>query len=360
MERRDHDRVPRHESFWPETITRWQAEGLDGDADDVLRLLGSDFASLCWLWPQAFPGSHRVLSEDEETRVVRESNGRIARYWKHRSGTPEHLGFECDSRQTWHGTFKPALLKHWHQLDVDAAVARCEQARRDGKWSHLTGVETFEETRQMLGDEVTLMAMIEDPEWIIDVSRTFTDVLLQNFQLVLDRGARPDGLWIYGDMAFKTATMCSPAMYRQLVWPDHRRLADFAHRNGMKCIYHTDGNVNGVMDLYVEAGFDCLQPLEAKAGMDVRDLVPRYGDRLSFFGNMDVMVMATNDPVAIEHEIAAKLAVARRHSGYLYHSDHSVPPSVSWQTYQRIIAWVDQYGRYDAAHGSHDPERIPP
>ena len=33
----------------------------------------------------------------------------------------------------------------------------------------------------------------------------------------------------------------------------------------MKFIYHTDGNVNAVLPLYLEAGFDCLQPLEAKA-----------------------------------------------------------------------------------------------
>ena len=36
MERRDQDRIPRHESFWPETITRWAGEGLVGGAEAVL------------------------------------------------------------------------------------------------------------------------------------------------------------------------------------------------------------------------------------------------------------------------------------------------------------------------------------
>jgi len=114
----------------------------------------------------------------------------------------------------------------------------------------------------------------------------------------------------------------------------------------MKFIYHTDGDVNGVIDLYIAAGFDCLQPLECKAGMDIRRLAPRYGDRLSFFGNVDVMELLTNNRTRIEAEVKAKLAAGMATKGYIYHSDHSVPPQVSWSTYQFIISLLDQYGQY--------------
>ena len=153
-------------------------------------------------------------------------------YWKHRSGTPEHLGFECDCRETWEMRFKPALLKNWLQLDPAGAARNFANAQKQGKWTFLSGVEGFEESRQMIGDEVTLIAMADDPEWIIDVSKTFTDVVLRNFDAVMATGIQPDGLWVYGDMAFKTATMCSPAMYRELIWPDHKRMADWAHARG--------------------------------------------------------------------------------------------------------------------------------
>ena len=346
MERRDQDRIPRHESFWPETITRWQGEGLAGDATTVLQLLESDFHSLCWCWPVPYPGSDRLISEDAETKVIRDGQGKRVRYWKNKSGTPEHLGFECDSREVWEKTFKPALLKNAMQLDVNGALESFQLGRRSEKWTHLTGVESFEETRALMGDEITLMAMVEEPEWLVDVATTFTDVTLRNFDAVLAAGVRPDGLWIYGDMAFKTATMCSPAMYRELFWPQHKRLADWAHANGMKLIFHTDGNINGVMDLYIEAGFDCIQPIETKAGMDIRDLSPRYGDRLSFFGNIDVMLMISNDPGLIEQEIISKFAAGKAAKGYAYHSDHSVPPQVTWKTYQFIIDCVKRHGSY--------------
>lgn len=345
MERRDHDRIPRHDSFWAETLARWQGEGLAGD---VLQLLESDFHTLCWCWPQAFPGVEQLLSEDGDTKVVRDGQGKRVRYWKNKSGTPEHLGFECDSREAWEKTFKPALLANALQINPDEVAKSFRQGRAADKWTHLTGVESFEETRSLMGDEITLMAMAEEPEWLVDVASTFTDVTLHNFEAVLATGIRPDGLWIYGDMAFKTSTMCSPAMYRELFWPQHKRLADWAHSHGMKLIFHTDGNVNGVIDLYIEAGFDCLQPLETKAGMDVRTLAPRYGDRLAFFGNIDVMVMISNDRDRIEEEIRSKFAAGMATNGYAYHSDHSVPPQVSWETYRFIIDCVNRYGSYEA------------
>ena len=190
------------------------------------------------------------------------------------------------------------------------------------------------------------MAMIEDPAWVRDIVTVHTDIVLRSFDALLATGVQPDGVWIYGDMAFNHATMCSPAMYRDLVWPAHKRMADWAHAHGMKFIYHTDGRVTGVLDLYIAAGFDCLQPIEAKAGMDIRKFAPTHGDRLAMFGNIDVMIMGTNDLDLIEEEIRTKFAAGMATRGYAYHSDHSVPPQVSWDTYRAIIGFVERYGNY--------------
>ncbi len=344
--RAEQDRVPRGDTFWGETIERWQKEGLKGDAETVLSMLGSDFRGLQWLWPTPFPGRHEVVAETDETRDIRDGHGKLVRYWKGKSGTPEHLGFECDTREKWERVFKPSLLSTGLQQDPAAVARNYRDARQKQKWCHLTGVESFEQTRALMGDEITMIAMAEDPDWIVDVSRTHTDVMLQNFDAIMATGIQPDGLWIYGDMAYKNGTMCSPQMYRELIWPDHKRLADWAHAHRMKFIYHTDGDVNGVMDLYVAAGFDCFQPIESKANMDIRRLCPKYGRQLAMFGNIDVMIMGSNDRDRIEAEIKSKFAAGMATKGYAYHSDHSVPPTVSWATYQFIMECVNKYGNY--------------
>jgi uroporphyrinogen-III decarboxylase len=59
------------------------------------------------------------------------------------------------------------------------------------------------------------------------------------------------------------------------------------------------------------------------------------------------MVTGAGDRGQVEHEVRSKLAAGMAHLGYGFHSDHSVPPSVGWETYQFIIELVDRYGNYE-------------
>ena len=351
LSRQPHDRVPRHECCWGETLDRWMREGLPAHSqeealDEVHRALEADLYSLCWYWPHPFPGRNVVLEEDDETQVTLGESGTIERYWKAKSGTPEHLGWDCDTREKWEREYKPAFLDQPLQLDIEAIRSCDAKGRAEEKWTYLAGVEAFECMRRIIGDEAFMMTTLDDPEWIVDMAETEATVLLRNFQVVIDAGVRPDGVWLYGDMAFRNMTFCSPDAYRDLIWPQHKRIADWAHANGMKIIYHSDGDLRKVMDLYKEAGFDCLQPMECKANMDIRELAPLHGDRISFFGNIDVMKLITNDLDQIEEEIRTKFAAGMETRGYLYHSDHSVPPQVSWATYRAVIEMVERYGSY--------------
>ena len=156
------------------------------------------------------------------------------------------------------------------------------KGRKLGRWCHLTGVEIFEELRSLVGDIDGLIAMAEEPEWVEDIATTFTNVVLRNLDACMATGIQPDGLWIYGDMAYNHATMCSPRMYRDICWPAHKRLADWAHAHGMKFIYHTDGDVNRVLDLYIEAGFDASSPSNARRAWTSGNCCPNMGTGSAF------------------------------------------------------------------------------
>lgn len=344
FKRQDHDCVPRSESMWDETLERWRKEGLNCAP---LEFIGCDFQPTLWSDPRPFPGRNETVAEDETTRTYIDEWGNTVRYFRNKSTTPEHIAFGCQTRDDWERIYKPKLYASRPFAIPDIVRQHVAVGRRLGRWTFYCGLEAFEMARRQVGDECFLISMIEDPEWAMDISRTFADIVMKDFDNLWELGVETDGVWIYGDMAYRRGPMCGPAMYRELVWPDHKRLAGWAHDHDVPFIFHTDGDVNTIIEDYIDAGFDCLQPLEAKAGMDVREMAPKYGDRLALFGNIDVMVMATNDRELIDNEVRTKLAAGMATKGYAYHSDHSVPPTVSLETYRFILDLVDRYGNYD-------------
>ncbi len=146
--------------------------------------------------------------------------------------------------------------------------------------------------------------MAEDPEWAIDIFERETDIAINALNYLEQSGVRFDGAWIYGDIAYNHAPFFSPRMYRQQIKPAHARQVAWFKERGLPVIYHTDGDFRLLIPDMIEIGIDCIQPLEAKAHMDLRELKPLYGDKLTFMGNIDIMVLITNDRARIEAEVA--------------------------------------------------------
>jgi uroporphyrinogen decarboxylase len=200
----------------------------------------------------------------------------------------------------------------------------------------------------VIGHELLCIAMAENPEWAKDIFDTETDVAIRTLDYLEYQGVRFDGGWIYGDIAYNHGPFCSPRMYRQLVQPAHRRLVQWFKERGLPVIYHTDGDFRPLIPGFLEIGIDCFQPLEAKANVDARELKAQYGHQVTLMGNIDVMKMITNDRAVIEEEVASKIPALKQGGGYIYHSDHSVPPGVTWATYQFLMECVERYGSYAA------------
>jgi len=346
LSRREADRVPRAESFWPETIPLWRAQGMPDGADPA-ELFGYDITGAGWVNHEARPGYIEVLSENDEWVTRKDGHGAILRYWKHKSGTPEHVAFTVDSREAWEA-HKRALLEVpiGNRVDADGVLAAQASARERGQWFCWGGVECFEMAKDIIGHERMCTAGLDDPEWMADVYMTLADLAVEALDHLESRGVTYDGAWMYGDIAYNHGPFLSPRMYRDLVMPAHARQMGWFKERGLKLIYHTDGDFRPLIPSFLEDGIDCFQPLEAKAGIDVRELKPRYGDRVAFMGNIDVMVLLTNDREAIEAEVAAKVPLAMQGGGYIYHSDHSIPPGVTWDTYRFLMSLLDRYGRF--------------
>lgn len=89
------------------------------------------------------------------------------------------------------------------------------------------------------------------------------------------------------DMAYKTGLIFPPSFLRESLVPGYRDLCIAAHERGWKVLFHSDGDLNEILDDLVDAGIDLLHPLEPLAGMDPREIHRRYPD-LILCGSIDV------------------------------------------------------------------------
>jgi len=334
------DHVPAAVSPWGATVERWRSEGHIGQEEDVSEHFGQDLRSGGWFNSVAdLDFEERVLEETEETRLTLDGNGATLRRHKLHDSTPEHVDFSVKDREGWEEKVKPFLV------DVDRrripfenyrnAKAFAAEKERFFVWG---GVAPFEQMHPVCGHEYMLMGMATDPDWVKDMVMTFADFTINHMEVLFAEEGDPDGFFFFEDMGFKQKPFMSPSMYREIIQPGHARLFDYAHSKGCKVIVHSCGYVEPLVPGLIEAGMDCLQAMEVKAGMDVLRLFKNFGDRIAFYGNIDVRKLIVNDLDAIEEELQTKIPpILQGGGGYILHTDHSEPPEINYKTMRFFV-----------------------
>ena len=110
------------------------------------------------------------------------------------------------------------------------------------------------------------------------------------------------GVFVGEDIAYKGATLFSPAYLRREFMPRLERIAAAYHQRGLEVMFHSDGNLMEIVDDLVAVGVDILNPIETIAGMDVAEMRSRH-KKLIFAGGIDVSQLL---PFGTPQEVAAE------------------------------------------------------
>jgi uroporphyrinogen decarboxylase len=337
------DRVPLFDSYWETTIERWRREGLPPDVSPAKFLGTNEVVRIGGDYTLQLP--ERVVEESGPIRTYWDSEGALRKDLHVPEGwTSQWLDFSIKSREDWL-RFRDRMAFNESRIP-DATCQAYQRARDEGQFICYSGHACFHPTWMRIGMERMLVTMLEKPAFIHELYAAHVQLIIDIYEGMREQGMEFDGAFFSDDLGYQAAPLISPALYRELVYPYHKRLCDYFDSEGLKTFLHSDGNVAPLIPHFLEAGFAALHPLEAKAGLDVRELKGQYGDRLVLVGNIDVRKLSGTRK-EIETEIATKLSVAKEGGGYIYHSDHSVPNSVSFENYAYAIDLVKRYGAYD-------------
>ena len=346
LQRKPVDRIGLFEHFWGDTLQKWQANGHIAENEDLATHFGFDMTT-CGAFNLVadLDFEPEVLEEPDETILTRDGNGAVLRRHKLHSSTPEHVDFAVKERSAWEEQTKPLLTPDRRRINFEAYRNAREAARQQSRFFCWSGVNVFELMHPVCGHEYMLMGMALDPDWVRDMAKVYSEVTIALQEILFAEEGLPDGIWYYEDMGFKQRPFMSPDMYRDIIKPAHQKTIGHAHSLDLPVIMHSCGFIEPLLPDVVDAGIDCLQVIEVKAGMDPLRIARNFGDRITLFGGMDARNLVANDRDAIGAELAEKIPVLRETGGYILHSDHSIPPDVDYQTYAFFLECGREVGR---------------
>lgn len=220
-----------------------------------------------------------------------------------------------------------------------------------GDVARVTGVG-LKHPRGIRDVEEWYVSLMTRPAYVRDVFEGQCDIALNNLEKLFKAvGNRVSVLYVTGtDFGAQNGLLISPDVYRELFLPVHRRLNDWVHRHtAWKTFMHSCGAVVGLMDLFVKAGFDILNPVQCSAvGMDPATLKRQFGSRLTFWGGgVDTQqVLPFGSPEDVRRQVAERIRVFGPGGGFVFNPIHNVQALTPIANLLALYEAVREFGRY--------------
>jgi uroporphyrinogen decarboxylase len=279
-----------------------------------------------------------VLSENSEYSIVRETDGSVVKYAKAASGVSITVSFPVADQAGWDA------LKHridWRTHDfggnyTDAVLNY--RTNENPNCIFICGLYGF--LRNLMGDEMLAFAFYDQPELL----RGIADHWLRYYAEVCGRligDMRIDFMMFFEDICYKTGPLVSPAMFREFLMPYFKDLLGHFRGLGVKnFMVDTDGNVDEALPLYVESGFNMMDPFEQAAGNDILAIREKYPEFI-IWGGLDKRVLngSTDD---ISREIYSKVPKMWEKGGFIPSIDHLILQPCPMENFAYFVRLIDE------------------
>lgn len=138
-----------------------------------------------------------------------------------------------------------------------------------------------------------------------------------------------DVLFVCGtDFGTQTSSFCSPKTFQDLYAPYYKQINAWVHANtGWKTFKHSCGAVESFIPLFIESGFDIVNPVQCSAaGMDPKTLKARYGDRIVFWGGgVDTQkTLPFGTPEQVRDEVRRRCEIFAPQGGFVFNAIHNI------------------------------------
>ena len=189
-----------------------------------------------------------------------------------------------------------------------------------------------------------ILAHPKQTKKIFDDYGTFT---LELVKILAENNAQMVLLW--DDYGFKNGLFMSPGNFRKYIFPSLKRVCDAAHKRDCKIMLHSDGDLLEIFEDIINCGVDVINPIEpttANPEFDIFELNKRYGDKITFSGNLSPMMLAAGTASEIEENAKKLIRELGPGGGYIFGSGHSINPAVTIENFEAMYNIKRKYSKY--------------
>ncbi|MHC4805420.1 MAG: uroporphyrinogen decarboxylase family protein [Planctomycetota bacterium] len=148
------------------------------------------------------------------------------------------------------------------------------------------------------------------------------------------------------DLAAQNTLFCSPETYRELYLPFSRKINDWIAANTeWKSMKHCCGGCEPLIEGFIEAGFDILNPVQTSAkGMAPEFLVEKYGGRIVFWGGgVDTQqTLPFGKPDEVCRQVTERVQIFSRKNGFVFNTIHNIQCNTP---VENVLAMFETLGR---------------
>jgi hypothetical protein len=196
------------------------------------------------------------------------------------------------------------------------------------------------------------MSTVTRPDYIRAVFEYQCNLVLNDLPRIYEAiGDRATAVWISGtDFGAQNRPFISTKAFRELYFPYYKRVNDWLRENTRwKRFIHCCGSIMPLIPLFIEAGFEILNPVQTSAAnMDPATLKSTFGDQLTFWGGgIDTQhTLPFGTPDEVRAQVRERLRIFGKNGGFVFSSIHNVQAGVPVENLIAMYETVRDYGHY--------------
>jgi uroporphyrinogen decarboxylase len=335
------DRIAKFDGYWQEFAILCRSHLGLSDAVDLYDYFGIDIA-ITSPDESPYPSMFELISENSSGgKLIRNKYGTMEKSREGASFTEEidHIIKEHKDLDRFPFEDPRSDMRYEQfisQVERAQAKARCVFGKIGGPFIRSTFIR---------GQTEYLMDIAGDEEFAKELASRVADFLLEvGKQELLRTTLGETGIWIYDDMGCNKGPMMSPRSFERIFYPLYKKMVAGLKKAGAKIVgLHSDGDIRLILDMLVDAGIDCINPVEPRAGMSIVELKKRYGRKLGYIGGMCNSDVLVNGPVKrIIHQ--ASEIIEQAQDGGVVIGAHSIGPDVPIENYLAYMKCVNDIG----------------